>query len=220
MVRDMTRPNPPDRPSVGSIITRFTRLRSNLRPNQLKRALSPKASSDPLRDHLRSLGIFRDPLEPDPGLNEVEEEDSDDPTLGLRTTSSGETHDSGGSAAAEDYWDSEATRRSVSTAATSPTTSPTATSPPPVPGIGSVFSQWLPGRPKSPVALRKGPPTPIIVPQNPMSPTNQGDFLGGSRGPLPFFARSLSPDSVPPSPSSPTSPINIHHHRKGSGGGS
>ena len=219
MVRDMTRPNPPDRPSVGSIITRFTRLRSNLRPNQLKRALSPKASSDPLRDHLRSLGISRDPLEPDPGLNEVEEEDSDDPTLGLRTTSSGETHDSGGSAAAEDYWDSEVTRRSVSTAATSPTPSPIATSPPPVPGIGSVFSQWLPGRPKSPVALRKGAPTPILVPQNPMSPSSQGDILGGGRGPLPFFARSLSPDSVPPSPSSPTSPINIHHHRKGSSGG-
>ena len=217
MVRDMTRPNPPDRPSVGSIITRFTRLRSNLRPNQLKRALSPKASSDPLRDHLRSLGISRDPLEPDPSLNEVEEEDSDDPTLGLRTTSSGETHDSGGSAAAEDYWDSEVTHRSVSTAATSPTPSPIATSPP-VPGIGSVFSQWLPGRPKSPVALRKGPPTPITVPQNPMSPTSQGDIFGGSRGPLPFFARSLSPDTVPPSPSSPTSPINIHHHRKGSGG--
>jgi len=220
MVRDMTRPNPPDRPSVGSIIARFTRLRSNLRPNQLKRALSPKASSDPLRDHLRSLGIFRDPLEHDPGLDEVEEEEySDDPTLGLRTTSSGDTHDSAGSAAGEDYWDSEATRRSVSTAATSLTTSPTTTSPPPVPGIGSVFSQWLPGRPKSPVALRKGPPTPIIVSPNPMSPTSPADLLGGRRGPLPFFARSLSPDSVPPSPSSPTSPINIHHHRKGSGGG-
>lgn len=222
MVRDMTHPNPPDRPSVGSIIARFTRLRSNLRPNQLKRALSPKASSDPLRDHLRSLGISRDPLEPDPGLDEVEEEDSDDPTLGLRTTSSGETHDSAGSAAAEDYWDSEATRRSVSTAATSLATSPTTTSPPPIPGIGSVFSQWLPGRPKSPVALKKGPPPPIVVPQNPISPTSpQGDFLGGRRGPLPFFARSLSPDSVSPSPSSPTSPISIHpHHRKGSGGAS
>ena len=221
MVRDMTHPNPPDRPSVGSIITRFTRLRSNLRPNQLKRALSPKASSDPLRDHLRSLGISRDPLEPDPGFDPIEDEDSDDPTLGIRTTSSGETHDSAGSAAGEDYWDSEATRRSVSTAATSLTTSPTATSPPPVPGIGSVFSQWLPGRPKSPVTLKKGPPTPIVVPQNPISPASQADLLGGRRGPLPFFARSLSPDSVPPSPNSPTStsPINIHHHRKGSSGG-
>ena len=90
----MTRPNPPDRPSVGSLIIRFTRLRSNLRSNQLRRALSPKVSSDPLRDHLRSLGISRDPFEQDPDLNEIEEEDIGDPTLGLRATSSGGTHDS------------------------------------------------------------------------------------------------------------------------------
>ena len=73
MVRDMTRPNPLDRPSVGSVITRFTRLQSNVIPNQLKRALSPKASSDPLRDHLRPVGIAQDVLGPDTDPIDIDE---------------------------------------------------------------------------------------------------------------------------------------------------